>query len=58
MLMHLNLPVNHYLENQLLYNLVVILKLTEAKWRIHASLNHANIVSDHGLSPHRRQAII
>ena len=32
--------------------------LIEAKWRIYASVNHAIISSDNGLSPVRRQAII
>ena len=30
----------------------------EAKWCIHVSVNYANIASENGLSPVRRQAII
>ena len=32
--------------------------LVEAEWGIHVSINYAIIVSDNGLSPGRRQAII
>ena len=36
----------------------MLLEPTEAEWRIYASLTYANIGSDNGLSPGRRQAII
>ena len=36
----------------------IIHRLTEAEWRTYVTINYANIGSDNGLSPVRRQPII
>ena len=50
----------HYNVNVRLRQLMLGAKtsLIEAEWHIYTSVQHANIVSDNGLSPVRRQAII